>query len=189
MNHRKVEKAIGDLLDEIGEDKDREGLRSTPKRVSSMYEFLTRGYTEDLDTILNKAVFNEKYNEMVIVRDIDFFSLCEHHLIPFFGKCHIAYVPNGRIIGLSKIPRIVEMYARRLQVQERLTQQIADTLFDILKPQGVAVIAEARHLCMIMRGVEKQNSVATTSAMLGIFRSDQKTRSEFLTLIEPLPRS
>lgn len=189
MDQPKVERAVTDLLKEMGEDPTREGLLSTPKRVASMYEFLTKGYREDLNGILNGAVFQEKYNEMVIVRDIDFFSLCEHHLIPFFGKCHVAYVPNGRIIGLSKIPRIVDMFARRLQVQERLTQQIADTLFEILRPQGVAVIAEARHLCMIMRGVEKQNSVATTSAMLGIFRSDEKTRSEFLTLIEPLPRT
>ncbi len=189
MNHPTVERAIADILREVGEDPTREGLQSTPKRVASMYEFLTKGYREDLDAILNKAVFKEEYDEMVIVRDIDFFSLCEHHLIPFFGKCHVAYVPNGRIIGLSKIPRIVDVFARRLQVQERLTRQIADTLFRILKPQGVAVIAEARHLCMIMRGVEKQNSVATTSAMLGVFQSDEKTRSEFLTLIEPLPRT
>ncbi len=189
MDQKKVEGLVGELLAEIGEDAAREGLRSTPNRVAKMYDFLTKGYQENLEEILNKAVFQEKYNEMVIVRDIDFFSLCEHHLIPFFGKCHVAYVPNGRIIGLSKIPRIVDVFARRLQVQERLTQQVADTLFEVLRPQGVAVIAEARHLCMIMRGVEKQNSVATTSAMLGIFQSDQKTRSEFLTLIEPLPRT
>jgi GTP cyclohydrolase I len=189
MDSKKTEKLISELLEQIGEDTGREGLLSTPKRVASMYDFLTKGHRESLDEILNNAIFEEKYNEMVIVRDIDFFSLCEHHLIPFFGKFHIAYVPNGRIIGLSKIPRIVDMFSRRLQVQERLTQQIADTLFEVLRPQGVAVIAEARHLCMVMRGVEKQNSVATTSAMLGIFRSDEKTRPEFLTLIDPLPRS
>jgi GTP cyclohydrolase I len=174
---------VKDFLAELGEDPLREGLRKTPGRVARMYEFLTKGYLENVEDIMNGAIFDEKYSEMVIVKDIDFFSLCEHHLIPFFGKCHIAYIPNGRIIGLSKMPRIVELFARRLQVQERLTQQIADTLYQYLKPLGVAVVMEAQHLCMIMRGVEKINSVATTSAMLGEFRDEEKTRSEFLTLI------
>jgi GTP cyclohydrolase I len=149
-----------------------------------MYQFLTKGYHEDIDKVLNKAVFTERYSEMVIVRDIDFFSLCEHHLVPFYGKCHIAYIPNGKIIGLSKMPRIVEVFARRLQVQERLTQQIAETIFAHLKPQGIGVVVEARHLCMMMRGVEQHDSVATTSAMLGTFRDDVKTRAEFLTLLQ-----
>lgn len=179
----KTETLVRDLLRELGEDPAREGLLKTPERVAKMYDFLTKGYREDIKKVLNGAVFTERYSEMVIVRDIDFFSLCEHHLIPFYGKAHVAYIPNGRIIGLSKIPRIVEVFARRLQVQERMTQQIAQTLFDHLKPQGVGVVIEARHLCMIMRGVEKQNSVATTSSMLGVFRDDVKTRSEFLTLI------
>ena len=175
---------IKDLLKELGENPRREGLVKTPARVAKMYEFLTKGYHEDVRQVLNDAVFAERYNEMVIVKDIDFYSLCEHHLVPFYGKCHIAYIPNGRIVGLSKLPRIVEVFARRLQVQERLTQQIADTLFKYLKPQGVGVVIEARHLCMMMRGVEKQNSVATTSAMLGTFRHDVKTRTEFLTLLD-----
>lgn len=178
-----TEKLISELLENLGENPGREGLLKTPARVAGMYEFLTKGYQQDIKSVLNGAIFKEKYSEMVIVRDIDFFSLCEHHLIPFYGKVHIAYIPNGKIIGLSKLPRIVEVFARRLQVQERLTQQIADTLYDNLNPDGVAVVIEARHLCMIMRGVEKQNSIATTSAMLGAFRNDVKTRSEFLTLI------
>lgn len=178
-----VEEAIKELLAYIGEDPKREGLDKTPARVVKMYEFLTKGYHEDIESVLNNAVFTERYSEMVIVRDIDFFSLCEHHLVPFYGKCHIAYVPKGKIIGLSKLPRIVEMFARRLQVQERLTQQIAETLYTHLKPQGVGVVIEARHLCMMMRGVEKQDSIATTSAMLGSFRNDVKTRSEFLALL------
>jgi GTP cyclohydrolase I len=177
------EALIKDFLTELGEDPSREGLRKTPNRVARMYEFLTMGYRGNVEEVMNGAIFNEKYSEMVIVKDIDFFSLCEHHLIPFFGKCHIAYIPDGRIIGLSKMPRIVELFARRLQVQERLTQQIAETLFQYLKPLGVAVVMEAQHLCMIMRGVEKINSIATTSAMLGEFRTEEKTRSEFLTLI------
>jgi len=180
---KNVEEAIKELLAYIGEDPKREGLDKTPARVAKMYEFLTKGYHEDIESVLNNAVFTERYNEMVIVRDIDFFSLCEHHLVPFYGKCHIAYVPKGKIIGLSKLPRVVEMFARRLQVQERLTQQIADTLYTHLKPQGVGVVIEARHLCMMMRGVEKKDSIATTSAMLGSFRNDVKTRSEFLTLL------
>jgi GTP cyclohydrolase I len=151
--------------------------------VAKAFGFLTSGYSSDIRKILNGAVFKEKYSEMVIVKDIDFYSLCEHHMLPFFGRAHVAYIPNGKILGLSKIPRIVEVFSRRLQVQERLTQQIADTLFDALNPDGVGVVIEARHMCMMMRGVEKQNSVATTSAMLGVFRDDVKTRQEFLTLI------
>jgi GTP cyclohydrolase IA len=178
------EKVIENLLVHIGEDPQRDGLRRTPHRVAEAYRYLTSGYAQDVDAILSKAIFKEKYNEMVIVRDIDFFSLCEHHMLPFFGKVHIAYIPKGKIVGLSKLPRIVEVFARRLQVQERMTRQIADTLFTALKPAGVAVVIEARHLCMMMRGVEKQNSVATTSAMLGEFHEDDKTRTEFLTLIK-----
>ncbi|HTY36606.1 MAG TPA: GTP cyclohydrolase I FolE [Bacteroidota bacterium] len=177
------EQTITDLLKHVGEDPTREGLLKTPERVASMYEFLTKGYHQDAEQVLKKAIFTERYSEMVIVRDIDFFSLCEHHLVPFYGKCHIAYLPNGKIVGLSKMPRIVEVFSRRLQVQERLTQQIADTIFKHLKPLGVGVVMEARHLCMMMRGVEQHDSVATTSAMLGSFRDDVKTRSEFLTLI------
>ncbi|GJQ20662.1 MAG: GTP cyclohydrolase 1 [Bacteroidia bacterium] len=179
-----VETIIRSLLESLGENAGREGLKRTPERVARMYEFLTKGYKEDVGKILNGAIFKERYSEMVIVKDIDFFSLCEHHLVPFYGRCHIAYVPNGRIVGLSKLPRLVEMFSRRLQVQERLTQQIAETLFQELKPTGVGVVTEARHLCMMMRGVEKQNSVATTSAMLGSFRNDVKTRNEFLTLLQ-----
>lgn len=179
-----IEPAIRSLLESLGENPAREGLKRTPERVARMYEFLTKGYKEDVGKILNGAVFKERYSEMVIVKDIDFFSLCEHHLVPFYGRCHIAYIPKGRIVGLSKLPRLVEMFSRRLQVQERLTQQIAETLFQELKPAGVGVVTEARHLCMMMRGVEKQNSIATTSAMLGSFRDDVKTRSEFLTLLQ-----
>jgi len=183
QSNENIRDVVKELLRYVGEDPSREGLRATPDRVARMYQFLTQGYRQDIKSILNGAVFREKYNEMVIVKEIDFFSLCEHHLLPFFGKCHVAYIPKGRILGLSKLPRIVEVFARRLQVQERLTQEIADTLYECLKPEGVAVVVEAQHLCMMMRGVEKQNSIATTSAMLGIFRSDVKTRSEFLTLI------
>ena len=183
------EELIKDFLVELGENPEREGLLKTPDRVARMYEYLTKGYQQDIGEVMNGAVFDEKYSEMVIVKDIDFFSLCEHHLVPFFGKCHIAYIPNGRIVGLSKMPRIVEVFARRLQVQERMTQQIADTLFQQLNPMGVAVVMEAQHLCMIMRGVEKLNSIATTSAMLGAFRNDVKTRSEFLTLISKNSKS
>lgn len=180
---KKLEEAVRQTLTLIGEDPDREGLQRTPNRVAKAWEFLTKGYHQDVKSVLNKAVFTEKYNEMVIVKDIDFFSLCEHHLLPFFGKAHIAYIPNGKIIGLSKLPRIVDIFSRRLQVQERMTQQIADTLYEVLEPDGVAVVIEARHLCMMMRGVEKQHSVATTSAMLGSFREDERTRNEFLNLI------
>lgn len=178
-----LEKNIAELLHLIGEDPKREGLVRTPQRVAKAYGFLTSGYHQDLKKVLNEAVFTEKYDEMVIVKDIDFFSLCEHHMLPFYGKAHVAYIPTGKILGLSKIPRIVEIFARRLQVQERLTQQIAETIFNVLEPDGVAVVIEAKHLCMMMRGVEKQNSVATTSAMLGSFREDERTRNEFLKLI------
>ena len=171
------------MLAELGEDPSREGLLNTPKRVEKSLRFLTSGYSADVDEVLNNALFTVDYNEMVIVKDIDFYSLCEHHLLPFFGKCHVAYIPQGRVLGLSKIPRLVEMFARRLQVQERLTNQIAETLRDKVRPLGVAVVMEASHLCMSMRGVEKQNSVAVTSAMLDVFREDARTRLEFLELI------
>lgn len=174
---------IKNLLKEIGEEPGREGLIDTPERVSKAYEFLMSGYSKNIDDVLNDAVFNEKYDEMVLVKDIDFFSLCEHHMLPFYGKVHVAYIPNGKIVGLSKIPRIVEVFARRLQVQERMTQQIADTLDKYLQPTGVAVVTEAHHMCMMMRGVEKQNSSATTSAVHGVFKEDARTRAEFLNLI------
>ena len=174
---------IRQLLAELGEDPSREGLLDTPKRVEKALRFLTGGYAANVDEIVNNALFTVDYNEMVIVKDIDFYSLCEHHMLPFFGKCHVAYIPNGKVIGLSKIPRIVDIFARRLQVQERLTNQIAATINEKIQPLGVAVVTEAAHLCMSMRGVEKQNSVATASAMLGAFRNDARTRSEFLELI------
>jgi GTP cyclohydrolase I len=178
-----MQDTIRRLLVEIGEDPDREGLRETPRRVDQSLRFLTSGYDTDLATVVNNALFTVDYNEMVIVRDVDFYSLCEHHLLPFFGKCHVAYLPNRRVIGLSKIPRVVDMFARRLQVQERLTSQIADAIRDTIDPLGVAVVMEAAHLCMAMRGVEKQNSVTVTSAMIGVFREDARTRHEFLELI------
>ncbi|HUL72940.1 MAG TPA: GTP cyclohydrolase I FolE [Vicinamibacterales bacterium] len=178
-----MENTIRRLLAELGEDPDREGLRETPRRVAKSLEFLTSGYRANIDDVINGALFSVEYNEMVIVRDIDFYSLCEHHLLPFFGKCHIAYIPDGRVIGLSKIPRIVEVFARRLQVQERLTSQIAETIESRIAPIGVAVVMEATHLCMAMRGVEKQNATTTTSAMLGAFHADARTRNEFLQLI------
>jgi GTP cyclohydrolase IA len=174
---------IRELLEELGEDPLREGLQETPKRVEKSLRFLTSGYAADVDSVLNNALFSVDYNEMVIVKDIDFYSLCEHHLLPFFGKCHVAYIPQGRVIGLSKIPRLVEIFARRLQVQERLTNQIAETIREKIRPLGVGIVLEATHLCMSMRGVEKQNSVAVTSAMLGVFQHDARTRMEFLDLI------
>ena len=174
---------IRTLLAEVGEDPSREGLLDTPRRVEKSLRFLTSGYDADLDAVINGALFTVEYNEMVIVRDIDFYSLCEHHLLPFFGKCHIAYIPDGKVLGLSKIPRLVDVFARRLQVQERLTLQVAETLRTRVAPLGVAVVMEATHLCMAMRGVEKQNSVTTTSAMLGVFHEDARTRHEFLELI------
>ncbi|MBI1804492.1 MAG: GTP cyclohydrolase I FolE [Ignavibacteriae bacterium] len=179
-----LEQLIQQLLALIGEDPTREGLVRTPHRFANALGFLTSGYEQDIQKILNGAIFTEKYDEMVIVKDIDFYSLCEHHMLPFYGKVHVAYIPNGKILGLSKIPRIVEVFSRRLQVQERMTQQIAETLYQSLQPDGVGVVMEARHLCMMMRGVEKQNSVATTSAMFGSFRDDERTRNEFLKLID-----
>ncbi len=172
-----------EVLLALGEDPEREGLLKTPRRVAEAMAFLTRGYHQNANDILNGAVFEEKYDEMVLVKDIEFFSMCEHHLIPFFGSCHVAYIPHGKIIGLSKIARLVDMFARRLQVQERMTNEIADALQEALNPYGVGVVVEARHLCMIARGVEKQHSEVVTSAMLGIFRSKQATREEFLNLI------
>ena len=172
------------MLDEIGEDPEREGLVRTPERVAKAMGFLTSGYEMDVNTVVNEAIFTVDYSEMVIVKDIDFYSLCEHHLLPFFGKCHVAYLPRGRVIGLSKIPRLVEMFSRRLQVQERLTNQIAETISEVLDPLGVGVVMEGTHLCMLMRGVEKQNSFALTSAMLGGFRNDARTRREVLELLK-----
>jgi len=183
LDQSKVQKIVTDLLLEMGENPKREGLISTPKRVAKSYEFLTSGYNMDIKKVMNEAMFEEKYDEMVIVKNIDFYSLCEHHMLPFYGKVHVAYLPDGKIVGLSKIPRIVEAFSRRLQVQERMTQQIADTIKEYLHPQGVGVVTEAFHMCMMMRGVEKQNSSATASAMHGIFKTDARTRSEFLNLI------
>ena len=183
MDYSKFEDSVKTILSEVGEDMSREGLLKTPSRVAKSFEFLTDGYRKNIDEILNDAIFDEKYDEMVIVKDIDFYSMCEHHLLPFYGKIHIAYIPNGKIVGLSTIPRIVEMYARRLQVQERMTQEVADTLEKYLQPRGVAIVAEGYHMCMMMRGVEKQNSITTTSAMHGIFKEDARTRAEFLNLI------
>jgi GTP cyclohydrolase I len=179
-----MQELIRRLLIDLGEDPTREGLRDTPQRVEKAYRFLTSGYGADIDQILNNALFTVDYSEMVIVKDIDFYSLCEHHLLPFFGKCHVAYIPSTKVIGLSKIPRVVDVFARRLQVQERLTNQIADTIQDKVAPLGVAVVMEATHLCMSMRGVEKQNSFAVTSAMQGSFRNNARTRMEFLELIK-----
>ena len=174
---------IAQVLRQLGEDPEREGLRDTPKRVEKSLQFLTSGYGADIDEVINNALFSVDYSEMVIVKDIDFYSLCEHHLLPFFGKCHIAYIPQKRVIGLSKIPRLVDVFSRRLQVQERLTDQIAQVIQEKVAPLGVAVVMEGTHLCMAMRGVEKQNSLAVTSAMLGAFRENARTRSEFLELI------
>ncbi len=180
---RQMRDTIRSLLTELGEDPTREGLLKTPERVESALKFLTSGYGSDIDSVVNNALFTVQYNEMVMVKDIHFYSLCEHHLLPFFGRCHIAYIPRDKIIGLSKIPRLVEVFSRRLQVQERLTNQIADTILEKLNPLGVAVVLEATHLCMVMRGVEKQDSFALTSAMLGVFRTDARTRMEFLELL------
>ena len=179
-----VEEAVREILLEIGEDPDRQGLAGTPDRVHRMYAELTAGYHVDPDRLINGAVFDVDYSEMVVVKDIPFYSLCEHHLLPFFGTASVAYIPKGRVIGLSKIPRIVEMYARRLQVQERMTQQIADFLNDRLSPQGVGVVIEANHLCAIMRGIRKPGTIMTTSAVLGLFRSRDRTRAEFFSHLE-----
>ena len=180
----RLEEAIRHILEQVGEDPDRHGLRGTPHRVAKMYEELTAGYTVDADRLLNEAVFESDLDDMIVVHDIDFYSLCEHHLLPFFGKAHVAYIPAGKIIGLSKIPRVVEMFARRLQLQERMTQEIAEFLRDILDPQGVAVVVEGAHMCTMMRGVKKDNARMVTSSMLGIFRRDPRTRAEFLNHIE-----
>ena len=178
-----LEKAYLQVLENIGEDPDRDGLKRTPERVAKAIQFLTRGYQEDPAKLLRGALFDVDYDEMVIVKDIEVFSLCEHHMLPFFGKVHVAYLPKGRVIGLSKIPRLVDVFARRLQVQERLTKQIADAIQDAIEPIGVGVVIEARHLCMMMRGVEKQHSATVTSSMVGAFREQQQTREEFLSLI------
>jgi GTP cyclohydrolase I len=178
-----LEEAVRTFLRELGEDPTREGLLYTPQRVACSLRFLTSGYHQDVDQVLNGALYSVAYDEMVIVKDIEVFSLCEHHLLPFFGRCHVAYIPTQRVIGLSKIPRLVDVFARRLQVQERLTNQIAETIMEKIKPLGVGVVIEAKHLCMIMRGVEKQNSIAVTSAMLGAFRDEMETREEFLSLV------
>ena len=179
-----MEELIRELLKMLGEDPNREGLERTPERVAESMRFLTSGYRENIEEVLKGAIFEEEYDEMVIVKDISLYSLCEHHMLPFFGKCHVAYIPKGKIIGISKIPRVVEIFARRLQVQERLTNQIAHTLMEYLDPYGVAVTIEATHLCMAMRGVRKRDAVIITSAMLGAFRTDSKTRMEFLNLIK-----
>jgi len=178
-----VEEHYKAIIQAVGEDPDREGLLRTPHRAAKAMQFLTQGYTQNLDALINEAVFTSSNNEMVIVRDIELYSLCEHHLLPFLGRAHVAYLPNGKVLGLSKIPRIVDMFARRLQIQERLTQQIGNCIQEVTDAKGVAVVVEAKHLCAMMRGVEKQNSSMTTSMMLGRFRDDPRTRQEFLTLI------
>ena len=182
-NNGKISRNVREMLAALGEDPDREGLQRTPERVEKALHFLTSGYTANIAKLVNGALFTVEYDEMVIVKDVEFFSMCEHHMLPFHGKAHIAYIPNGKVIGLSKIPRIVDVFARRLQVQERMTQEIAQTLMDILKPKGVAVACEAQHFCMMMRGVEKQHSSTVTSSMLGEFRERKETRDEFLSLI------
>jgi GTP cyclohydrolase I len=182
-HHQKIKETITSTLQLLGEDVEREGLKETPRRYAKAMEYLMSGYKQDVDKIVGKALFKEGGNEMVIIRDIELFSLCEHHLLPFYGKAHVAYIPNGKVIGLSKIPRIVDAYARRLQVQERMTTQISAKLMQVLEPLGVGVIIEAFHLCMMMRGVEKQNSYTITSSMIGSFRDDEKTRKEFLSLL------
>ena len=181
---KNIESLTKSLLKELGEDPKREGLIKTPLRVAKAWEYLSQGYNQNVEKLINNAIFSENYDQMVVVKDIEFYSMCEHHLLPFFGHAHIAYIPNGKIIGLSKIPRLVDMFARRLQVQERMTQEIANSLNDALNPSGVAIIIEAQHMCMQMRGVEKKKSYMSTSSMVGIFRSDNKTRKEFLDLIK-----
>ena len=184
----KSEDHVREIIRSIGEDPEREGLRKTPARVTSALDFLTKGYREDPRQILNEALFREEYSEMIVLKDLDFFSLCEHHMLPFYGKAHVAYLPAHRIVGLSKLARLVEVFARRLQVQERLTTQVATTLMEAIEPMGVGVVVEAEHLCMRMRGVEKQNSIVVTSAMLGAFRTRLETREEFMTLIRGCTR-
>jgi GTP cyclohydrolase I len=181
------EDLVKEMLVRLDEDPEREGLLRTPERVHKAFEFLTRGYNEDPEAMLKNALFTVTYDEMVIVKDVEMFSLCEHHMLPFFGKVHVAYIPNGKVIGLSKIPRLIETFSRRLQIQERLTTQIAETIQKVIQPQGVGVVIEARHLCMMMRGVEKQHSAAVTSSMLGCFRDEHETRTEFLSLIRQRP--
>ena len=181
---KKLEANTKNLLELLGEDPTREGLLNTPKRVAKAWDFLTKGYYENLDELINNAIFEGESKDMVIVKNIEFYSLCEHHMIPFYGKAHIGYIPNGKIIGLSKLARITDLFSQRLQVQERLTNQIAQCLQDVLKPRGVAVVLEGKHFCMLSRGVQKQNSIATSSSMLGIFREKESTRNEFLKLIE-----
>ena len=178
-----LEDLVKQTLIEIGEDPDREGLIKTPERVAKSLKFLTRGYTQDINKVINGAIFTQDCDDMVIVKDIEFYSLCEHHMLPFFGKCHIGYIPKGKVFGVSKLARLVDVFARRLQIQERMTQQIAQQIFEIIEPEGVGVIVEAQHLCMRMRGVEKQNSQMVTSSMLGSFRKETATRMEFLSLI------
>ena len=182
-NLSNLEKLIKNVISELGENVKREGLVDTPNRVERSLRFLTSGYNKDIENVLNGALFKENYNEMVVVKDIDFYSMCEHHMLPFYGKCHVAYIPNGVLVGLSKIPRLVEVFSRRLQVQERMTVQIAESLQKVLKPRGVAVVVEAFHLCMAMRGIKKQNAFATTSTLLGVFLKDRSTRMEFMSLI------
>lgn len=181
---RIMEKEIRKILEALGEDPEREGLRDTPRRVRKSWEFLTRGYKQDIKDVINGAIFEEPCDDMIIVKDIEFYSMCEHHMLPFFGKCHIGYIPKGKVLGVSKLARLVDMFARRLQIQERLSRQIANGISDAIAPEGVGVVIEAQHLCMLMRGVEKQESFMTTSAMLGSFRREQPTRMEFLKLIK-----
>jgi len=182
MNSDSLAEHVRSILGEIGEDAEREGLQKTPERVSRALRFLTKGYDEDPKAVINGALFTEDYSEMIVLKDLDFFSMCEHHILPFFGKAHVAYIPKHRIVGISKLARLVEVYARRLQVQERMTAQIANILMEELDPQGVGVVLQAEHLCMRMRGVEKQNSIVVTSTMLGVFRSQYETRQEFMSL-------